>query len=288
MYTRRDFGRAALAGLPALAWGRIDPRYKGVTIGVQSYSFRDRPLDAAIAAMREIGLGSCELWSGHIEPQPAPGGNRPSRAAIREWRLGPALDDARRARQKFDSAGIGLQAISMAFREDATGAEMTRMFEIAKALGVKAITSSGTVSMARRVDELASKHKIVVAMHNHSRVEDPNEFATPASFAKALEGASPYIRVNLDIGHFWAGNNDPVEYLERHHDKVYCLHIKDRGRNQGPNTPFGEADTPIKEVVRLLRDRKWDIPANIEYEYKGADTVAEVRRCFEYVKRALD
>jgi hypothetical protein len=41
-------------------------------------------------------------------------------------------------------------------------------------------------------------------------------------------------------------------------------------------------------VLALLRDRRWAIPANIEYEYNGGDTIAEVRRCFEYCKSALE
>jgi len=40
-------------------------------------------------------------------------------------------------------------------------------------------------------------------------------------------------------------------------------------------------------VLRLLRDRKWAIPAMIEYEYKGADTVEEVKKCYAWCKQAL-
>jgi sugar phosphate isomerase/epimerase len=95
------------------------------------------------------------------------------------------------------------------------------------------------------------------------------------------------IAINLDIGHFTAANFDPVAYLDKEYANIVTLHIKDRKRDQGDNLPFGEGDTKIKEVLQLLREKKYPIPANIEYEYKGQDTVAEVRKCFEYCKSAL-
>src|SRR5260370_33024766 len=89
MHTRRDFGKLALAGLPlSMALAKIDSRVAGVQLGVQSYSFRDRSLDAAIQAMVEDGIGECELFSQHMEPaQP-----RPQRAEGT-----PAPDQAARA-----------------------------------------------------------------------------------------------------------------------------------------------------------------------------------------------
>ena len=123
-------------------------------------------------------------------------------------------------------------------------------------------------------------------MHNHSRI-DPNEFAMLDDFTRAMS-ASPQVAVNLDIGHFTAANFDAVAFLREHHQRIVTLHIKDRKRNDGPNMPLGEGDTPIGAVLRLLRDQKSAIPANIEYEYKGGDTVEEVRRCLDFCRRALD
>ena len=77
MYSRREFGRLALVGLPmtvafAQASSKINSSVNGVRIGVQSYSFRSLPLDDAIKAMAGIGIGECELFSGHVEPRVAP------------------------------------------------------------------------------------------------------------------------------------------------------------------------------------------------------------------------
>jgi sugar phosphate isomerase/epimerase len=238
-----------------------------------------------IKAMVEIGLGSCELWQGHVEPSDLSRGAQ-NRDKLREWRLTVSLDEFKKVREKFDRAGIELYAYNLSLRDDFTEGEIERGFQMAKALGVKVMTASSNVTAAKRIDRFARQYKIRVGMHNHS-VLRPNEFATPKDFADAMSGASEYIAINLDIGHFTAANFNAVGFLLEHHSQIVSLHIKDRKLGQGPNVPFGQGDTPIKEVLALLRQHRWPIPANIEYEYQGKDTVEEVKRCLEYVKNAL-
>ena len=99
---------------------------------------------------------------------------------------------------------------------------------------------------------------------------------------------SKYAKVNLDIGHYTAANQDPIAYIEQHHDRISHLHMKDRKKNDGMNMPWGEGDTPIKQVLLLLKEKKYDLPALVEYEYRGtSDSVTEVKKCFEYCKEAL-
>ncbi|HEY6392675.1 MAG TPA: sugar phosphate isomerase/epimerase family protein, partial [Bryobacteraceae bacterium] len=270
------------------------------------YSFRDRSLDAAIQAMVEDGIGECELFSPHIEPkQPRAQGaggvppvNEAARAAAREaraaareelrnWRLTVPLDEIKAVRKKFDDAGIWLFAFNLSFREDFTDLEIDRGFQMAEALGVKVITASSTLSVMPRVVPFAEKYKLTVGVHGHSNVKDPNEFATPESFTKAM-AMSKYVGVNLDIGHFSAAGFDPIEFIQAHHDRITNIHVKDRKKNDGPNTPLGEGDTPIKQVLRLMKEKKYKMPANIEYEYKGTEDAAlEVKKCFQYCKEAL-
>jgi len=126
-----------------------------------------------------------------------------------------------------------------------------------------------------------------VAMHNHNNLVDPDQFATPASFQKALD-MSEYFKVTLDIGHFTAGNNDAVDFISKHHDRIVNIHVRDRKRNNGRNMPFGQGDTPIKEVLQLIRDNRYPIRCYIEYEYGSfRPSTEEVKRCLEYCKQVL-
>ncbi len=273
--------RGRLLGAPM-----IDSVVRGVQIGAQSYSFRDRPLAEAIKAYQTVGLGECELYAGHVEPDE----KKTKREELRQWRLTVPLSQFHDIRQQFNNAGVLLYAYNYSFRKDFTDPEIERGFEMAQALGVKYMTASSNVSVAPRVDAFARKYKIMVGFHGHDDTRNPDEFSTPETFARAMQGASRYIGVNLDIGHFTAAGGDPVAYLRQHHDRIVTLHIKDRKKDHGPNMPFGQGDTPIVAVLRLLRDEHWKIPANIEYEYgkPGMDTIAEVKKCYEYCRKALE
>lgn len=269
--------------------------YSGVVVGAQTYSFRDMDLLSALKAMNSIGIKSCELWQGHVEPRELmwKGGTTPVEAkrkseALKNWRSTVSMNEIEAIRYQIHKAAITIQAYSCPFAVNDTNEEMELVFRTAQALGTDTITTSATVAIMKRVDALAQKYKIKVAMHNHSHAEDPNQFATPESFIRGMEGNSDLIRINLDIGHFTAANYDAVDFIKKNHNKIVCIHVKDRKKNQGANMPLGEGDTPIGAVLKLIRDNKWNIPANIEYEYKGADTVAEVKKCFDYCTNILN
>jgi sugar phosphate isomerase/epimerase len=234
-----------------------------------------------VTALKECGLRECELWSPQIEPA------KVAREEVRKWRVETPLDHFRGIRKKFEAAGITIRAFNYSFNDSFSEQEIDRGFEIARALGAEFITASSTLSAARRVAPFAERHKMIVAMHNHSNLKDPNEFATPESFAAAMK-LSRFFKVNLDIGHFTAANFDAVAYIREHHDAITNLHIKDRRRNQGENMPWGQGDTPIREVLQLLKQQKWPIAAYLEYEYKGAGSpVEEVKKGYDFMRQAL-
>jgi sugar phosphate isomerase/epimerase len=300
MYTRREFGLLTLSSL-ALPLVSGAQTIGGVRLGVQTYSFRGLPrvpnddaIHPIINAMKECGLTECELWAPQVEPSSAAGRGRQSpeetlkaREELRSWRLTHSLDHFRVIERRFKAAGVAVYAYNYSPNASFTDEEIDRGFEMAKALGAEIITASATLDTAKRMVPFAEKHRMVVAMHNHSNTKDPNEFATPESFDAAMK-LSKYFKVNLDIGHFTAANYDAVAYLKEHHASVTNLHIKDRKKNQGDNVPWGTGDTPIREVLQLLKREKWPIRAYMEYEHRGAGgAIEEVKTCFAYAKQVL-
>jgi len=207
----------------------------------------------------------------------------------RKWRMSVSMDKFKQVRRKFDAAGIHLGLLCYNMQDRMTDDEIEFGFRMAKALGVKGITSSTTVSMSKRIAPLADKHKMLVGYHGHDQTSDPNQFATLESYATAFT-YSKYNGVNLDVGHFTASNYDAVAFIKQHHARITNLHLKDRKKDHGPNMPFGQGDTPLKDVLLLLKKQKYGFPANIELEYpvpQGSDVPTEVAKCLKYCKDIL-
>jgi sugar phosphate isomerase/epimerase len=281
MISRRTFGKLALGSLPlATSWAKIDSTIHGVRIGVSGYSFQNFSLDTAIETMKSIGLGSTEVWFRHIEP-------KTTREELRAWRLSVTLDEFRKIGKKYDDAGIDKVAFTHDMKDDFTEEELERPFLMAMALGTPRIATSTTLTVARRLVPLMEKYDMEVAFHGHN-VADPNEFAGPDSFRKAL-AMSPLARINLDIGQFMGAGFDPVPFIAEQHAKIPVLHIRDGQRGQRGKVPWGTGDFPIKDVLQLLKRGKYAMVADIEYDYGGAmDPMNEIRKCFDFCKNALE
>ena len=309
MITRRTFGKSVTVALSAavadsLIASGVNSTINGVKIGAISYSFRAIPrpkdgdyIDTIVRAYQDCGIGYCELFNPMVEPLNLPGGGRAKletpelqkmRTDLREWRISAPLARFEEVRSKFQAGGVDVFAYVMTFTEDFTDPEIDAIFRQARALGVKLIgTNQTTVGMAPKLIPYCEKYKIDLAFHCHDKVDDPNEVASIASYEK-LFGMSKRFRANLDIGHFTAGNNDAVAFIEKYHEHITHLHLKDRKRDHGPNMPWGEGETPVKQVLQLLKQRKYPIYAVIEYEYPGKGTpVEELRRCMDFIRQAL-
>jgi sugar phosphate isomerase/epimerase len=216
VYSRREFG--CLAAAPLAAQARPTSVFGGVRIGAQTNSFSDRDLDGAIHAMLEIGISECELWQGHVEPRAASGKD----AELSRWREETPSRYFREIAGKFRKAGIHISAYDFQFRESFTDSEIERGLQVGHELGISCmVTSSATLSLAKRMAPILARHKMHLGVHGRTNVTDPNEFAGPENFERAL-AYSPYIGVNLDLGHYTAAGFDAVAFIRKHHG-ASCL-----------------------------------------------------------------
>jgi sugar phosphate isomerase/epimerase len=311
MLTRREFALIAAGTLavPRLATAALDSTVAGVPVGVQTFSFRalDRRTDGdgdladvMVNAVAEAGLAECELFAPHAEPRfgpPAPlGGVAPAalqpalargREALRRWRLETSLEHFTGIKRKFERAGIRVYAYNLSINDTFTDAEIDRAFEMAQALGAEVLSSSSTLAVTRRVAPFAEQHRVTFAVHNGVRADDANAAATPLSLEQ-LVAMSPRVRLNFDIGHYTAINLDPAAFVRAHADVITHLHVKDRRRNNGEHVAWATGDTPIGEVLGVLKGRRAPVRAMIEYEYPGTQApVEEVRKCYDFIRRSL-
>ncbi|HTZ73810.1 MAG TPA: sugar phosphate isomerase/epimerase [Candidatus Aquilonibacter sp.] len=219
---------------------------------------------------------------------------------LADWRASATPETWKGVRKQFDDAGIDLRILCYNMAANISNEDIDYAFRMARDLGVQAISSTSTVPVAKRVAYYADKYKIMWGGHGHDDVTDPIQFATPASF-EYIMSFSPYIGVNLDIGHFTAAGFDAVSYIREHHARITNIHLKDRKKSSDfhairtnialDNYPWGEGDTPIKQVLQLMKTQHYEFPADIEYEYEcraSGTPDEEIAKCLAYAKKAIE
>jgi sugar phosphate isomerase/epimerase len=214
---------------------------------------------------------------------------RTAATQLREWRLKADPKKAADVRKQYESAGVKIEIVKFDNIYNFTDPEMDYAFMLARAAGARAISCELELEGTKRLGQFADKHKFPVGLHGHTK--------TPASMYDEAFSFAKYNYANIDIGHWVAGGlGDPVEIIRKYHDRITHIHVKDRKKptdgKDGANVPFGQGDTPVVEVLRLLRDNKYPIQATIEFEYLPgsaslADRMAEMPKAIEYCRKAL-
>jgi sugar phosphate isomerase/epimerase len=329
MYTRRRFGRLALAALPvAGAFGKISSKIHGVQIGVATYSYTPLPrqglLDAIIQSMVDCGIGDCLLNPPPTEPvelldkaRPARGGGGGGRAAggsgqqgrgggggrapaspeqaaaleaLRQWHLTVSLDYYTAMRKKFSDAGLEIHTYEPSLGTNTSDADINRAFEVTKTLGAQVLADVFTKPVAKRVAPIAEKYGIKVALQGrpNMRTTDPDVMAKPEDFEEVM-GYSKNFGSSIDVGDATGGGWNALKFIQDTHSRVFSLNMKDKTK-AGVSMPWGQGDSQIKEILQLVRDKKYPIRCYIDCDYataEGSTRVADVKRCFEFAKAAL-
>jgi len=287
--------------------GKPNSNFGGVRIGAITYSFRELPGSAeeVLKYCLECGISGVELMSGVAEsyagaPAPAPRGAGPVTPEMREamkkraaevsqWRLSASMDKYKAFRRMYEDAGVKIYAFKLPPTLEMPEAEYEYIWNVAETLGANHITMELPTNdqLLQRVAEYAAKRKLRIAFHTHGQ-------GGASGFDRALS-ASKYTALNFDVGHYYGVNGEsPAPLLEKYHERISSLHLKDRkgpsNGSGGPNMPWGQGGTPLKEILQLMKSKKYKFPASIEYEYKtpeGSDVLTEMKKCVEYCRSAL-
>lgn len=313
---------------PAILHDLLKPKslIKGVQIGVITYSFRDMPDQSAEATLQYVldtGISAIELMGGPAETYAGAPKNpvdfraffpllrkrrekqpltpeeekkltemeasmKAYRAEMTRWRLSAPMDKFEKLRKMYKKAGVKVYAFKPdAFGMDQSDDEIIYGLKAGKALGASHVTLEHPSNDAhtQRLGKLAQQHGMKVGYHGH-------EQQTPTFWDTAL-AQSPANMLNLDFGHFVAaGNANPLDIVKRLHGRIASMHVKDRTTPEHGkgNLPWGSGDTPIAEVLTLMKTGKYTFPATIELEYQvptGSSPVEEVKKCLEFCRKIL-
>lgn len=306
--------------------GKSGSTIKGVRLGLITYSFRDLPDQSAEATLdyiRQCGITNIELMGGPAESFAGAPKNpvdfrtmlplwrkrqqkqelteeekktladveakgKVYREEMAQWRLNAPMSKFEEFGKMYKKADIEIYAFKPdAFGMQNTDADIDYGLRAAKALGASHVTLEHPSNDAHtlKLGKAAEKYGLKVGYHGH-------EQQTPTFWDTALS-QSPANALNLDLGHYVAaGNANPLDIIKQKHDRIVSMHMKDRKTkaNGGDNLPWGTAETPLADALRLMRDNKYTFPATIELEYKipeGSTPIDEVKKCLEFCKAAL-
>jgi sugar phosphate isomerase/epimerase len=307
---------AAFAIIPvnSLAIGKKNkkPNSKagGVQLGCTTYSYRNMPhkVDDVIQYLLLAGINSIELRSVAEEdlglPQvPArPRGQMSDQEKAdfakvadeikekqRQWRLSLPMARYADMRKKFNKAGIDVHIAKFA-PSSWSDAEIDYAYDAAKVLGSIGITDEYSEAAAKRLGKFAEKHHSLAMYHLHGQAAEPG-----FSFDNVIKD-SPANMINLDAGHYFgATGKHPNDVIIKYHDRMRSIHIKDKtGPTSNPagfNMPFGKGETPIKDILLLLKKEKWPIEVDVELEYDvpaDSDPAKEVVKSIDYMRNILE
>ncbi len=245
-----------------------DDPYRGLPIGVQSFSLRNYNVVEAIRHIQGMGLHFVEFFSKH---------------------LSPAATDKQLAenRQLLERAKVSISAhgVNRFSKDDAAN---RKVFEFAKRAGIRNITANPTPDSFDSLDKLVAEYNIRIAIHNHG----PGAlYDTIASVKKAVKGRHKLIGACVDTGHFIRSKEDPVKAVHELGPRVFGVHMKDEAKQEkkSHNVVIGSGHLDVLGLFKGLK--KVGFPADgslsLEYEANPANPIDDMKQCLAVAREAI-
>lgn len=134
----------------------------------------------------------------------------------------------------------------------------------------RAITSVDYARLGKLIKEIGKRTAdlgISLGYHNHMGTLGQS----PEEVDQILQAADPrYVKLELDVAHYFQGGGDPAKAIEKYHERLLFLHIKDVESVSNSTDPKrnyrfvelgrGRVDLPaVFEALRKVNFRGWAI-----------------------------
>ena len=247
----------------------IDP-WKGLKVGVATYTLRELPIEDAIKAVNRVGLKyvSIKNVKNHID-------------------LSHSTEERKQRAQMFRDAGITpLSVGNVSMRKGE--AEIRTAFEYARDIGVSTIVCAPSHDAIPILDKMVKEFDIKLAIHNHGP-EDKGFFPSPYDVMRAVEKFDKRIGLCIDVGHTARAGVDPADSLIQCQDRLYDVHMKDISALGDKNTPIeaGRGILDSKAILAALLKINYQGLVGFEYEKDGKDPVPGLAESIGYNKGLL-
>jgi sugar phosphate isomerase/epimerase len=279
MLNRREFvGASALlvSGIiPRVAPGmeRARTDFGNFTVGAQSYCFRNFNFEQAVKRTHDLGLRFMEIYPGHV----------PVASTAEQIRAVRKLC----ADQDVTPIAYGVHG----FHTD--HAANQKVFEFARALGVKFLSADPTPDSFDSLDKLVEEHKIGIAIHPHGPSGGKlHRWYSAEVIAAAVKNHHPLIGACLDTGHLIRADQlgkklDPAKQIRVMADRNHGIHLKDHDNRTKTDVVYGKGALNVVAVIQALRDVRFQGYISVEYEANPDDPSRDMTACLAVLKAAI-
>jgi len=258
-----SLGVAALGAIPAVAQDLVKPvvpeptpadPWKGLKVGVASYTFIQFPTDVAIAGIKRVGLKYCSIKDVHCP-------------------FTLSRDERKAVAEKFRAAGITpLSCGNITMKNDE--ADVRRYFEYARDIGVSTIVCAPDPESVAILDKMVKEFETIrLAIHNHG--PEDKKFPSPYDVMKAIEKADKRVGLCVDVGHSARAGAEPVKAIRELSERAYDIHLKDLSHVERRSMvcEVGRGVLDIKGILQTLLDIKFTGHVGFEYEKDMKDVL---------------
>jgi inosose dehydratase len=245
-----------------------DP-FRGLKIGVATYTVRELPIEEAIKGIQRVGLKyvSIKNVKNHVDLTHTP-------------------EERKQRTQMFKDAGlIPLSVGNVGMKNDE--ADIRRAFEYARDVGVKVMVCAPPKDAVPLLDKFVKEFDIKLAIHNHG--PEDKQFPSPYDVMSAVEKYDQRIGLCIDVGHTARAGVDPAESIIKCKDRLYDLHMKDIYALGNRNTPIesGRGILNQKAILAALLEINYQGLVGFEYEKDGKDPIPGLAESVGYIKGLL-